>query len=105
MRSVIVSIGLVATLAVAGSPTSALAADTAQRPRAAAAQRRPPAAPDSKGAKVQQLRQMDANHDGQISRQEWTGPAKRFDQLDRNHDGVISKQELRPARAGRPQRG
>jgi hypothetical protein len=44
---------------------------------------------------------MDANHDRQVTRQEWTGPAARFDVLDRNHDGLIDRADLRAARAPR----
>ena len=41
------------------------------------------------------LKQMDTNHDGAISRDEWRGKPKKFNKLDQNHDGVITKQELK----------
>lgn len=40
------------------------------------------------------LRNMDANQDGRISRQEWKGPPKGFDILDKNRDGVVTRAEL-----------
>lgn len=52
------------------------------------------------------LRQMDVNHDGQITRDEWKGKRKKFKRLDINHDGVITKEELkarhRQAQPSRP---
>jgi len=44
------------------------------------------------------IRQMDANNDGVISRDEWKGRPKRFNRLDANHDGMITKEELRARR-------
>ena len=45
------------------------------------------------------LAQVDTNHDGMISEQEWMNAAKvRFDKLDTNHDGVLEPQELQQAR-------
>jgi hypothetical protein len=37
---------------------------------------------------------LDRNHDGGVSRDEWTGAPRRFDRLDSNHDGVLTKDEL-----------
>lgn len=49
------------------------------------------------------LKKMDANHDGQIARDEWKGKPKKFNKLDANHDGVITKAELQAGRGkGRP---
>ena len=39
----------------------------------------------------EQLRQLDTNKDGVISRSEWRGDAAKFDRLDTNHDGVLSQ--------------
>jgi Ca2+-binding EF-hand superfamily protein len=45
------------------------------------------------------LKQMDANNDGQISRDEWKGKPRAFGRLDRNNDGAIGREEV--AGAGR----
>jgi Ca2+-binding EF-hand superfamily protein len=37
---------------------------------------------------------FDTNHDGRITREEFTGPRELFDRLDRDHDGVITKKDL-----------
>ena len=39
------------------------------------------------------LARDDKNHDGKISREEFSGPAALFDRLDANHDGFITKDE------------
>ena len=44
------------------------------------------------------LKKMDANHDGQITRDEWKGKPKKFNKFDVNHDGVITKDELQAGR-------
>jgi Ca2+-binding EF-hand superfamily protein len=44
---------------------------------------------------------MDANRDGQITRDEWKGRPKAFGKLDKNNDGTISRQEAMDARQGR----
>lgn len=48
------------------------------------------------------LKKMDANHDGQISRDEWKGRPRAFGRLDANHDGVITKEEIRTRRRRNP---
>lgn len=40
------------------------------------------------------LERMDANKDGKIQRDEFRGPAERFDAADTDKDGVLSKEEL-----------
>jgi Ca2+-binding EF-hand superfamily protein len=40
------------------------------------------------------LKQMDANSDSKISRDEWKGNPKRFNRLDTNNDGMITQAEL-----------
>jgi Ca2+-binding EF-hand superfamily protein len=42
-------------------------------------------------------RAVDANKDGQISRDEWKGPSEVFERLDANHDGFITRDERRAA--------
>ena len=41
------------------------------------------------------LKKMDANHDGQVTQDEWKGKPKKFNKLDANHDGVITKEEMK----------
>lgn len=41
---------------------------------------------------------MDTDHDGKVSREEWTAAGrnpKRFDMIDADHDGQITREELR----------
>jgi Ca2+-binding EF-hand superfamily protein len=39
---------------------------------------------------------MDANHDGKISKKEWMAAQERhFNQLDKNGDGFVTKDEIR----------
>jgi len=61
-----------------------------------AAPGRPPGGNPATGgaARAERLRAMDKNHDGKISKDEFTGPAELFDRLDANSDGVISTDEL-----------
>ena len=47
---------------------------------------------------VERLEKMDANRDGIISRQEWTGKLEVFDRLDQNHDGMLTREELQSGR-------
>src|SRR5262249_41350782 len=47
------------------------------------------------------FKQMDANNDKQISRDEWKGSAETFNRFDINSDGVITKEELRARRQNR----
>src|SRR5512142_65144 len=41
------------------------------------------------------FRQMDTNHDGVISRDEWTRRPQAFDRIDTNHDAVLTQDELK----------
>lgn len=43
---------------------------------------------------VDRFNAMDRDHDGKVSREEFTGPRPRFDVLDRNGDGQITEQEF-----------
>ncbi len=45
----------------------------------------------------QMLKRMDANGDGQVSREEWTRQARGFERLDRNNDGFITRDEAAEA--------
>ncbi|MGN6314042.1 MAG: EF-hand domain-containing protein [Rhodanobacteraceae bacterium] len=50
------------------------------------------------GQMDQQVQQMDANHDGQVSQSEYDNYWKQqFQTADTNHDGKLSKQECRTA--------
>lgn len=49
----------------------------------------------------QRMKQMDADRDRQISRNEWSGDPELFNRLDRNNDGVISGRELKGRRRKR----
>ncbi len=40
------------------------------------------------------FRDLDANSDGRVTRQEWHGAAARFDRLDQNKDGALSRAEV-----------
>lgn len=44
--------------------------------------------------------EMDRDHDGYISREEWTRNSKAFDRMDTNNDQRISKQEMESAKKG-----
>lgn len=44
------------------------------------------------------LKKMDANQDGTVTREEWKGKPGRFNKLDQNNDGIISKEEALNAR-------
>lgn len=39
------------------------------------------------------LKKMDANQDGQITREEWKGRPEGFSKIDRNNDGTINREE------------
>lgn len=51
-----------------------------------------------KNGKLKKLKKMDANKDGQITREEWKGRARGFQKADRNNDGIITKDELKGRR-------
>ncbi len=50
------------------------------------------------------LKQMDANQDGTITREEWKGKPRGFERIDRNGDGSISREETTMAGGGRGKR-
>lgn len=55
---------------------------------------------------LQRLARDDANRDGKVSRQEFTGPARLFERLDANRDGVVTTDEANAfARRIRDRRG
>ncbi|MGH7151003.1 MAG: EF-hand domain-containing protein, partial [Planctomycetota bacterium] len=61
----------------------------------------PPEAPD----RDRNLRRLDADGDGAISRSEWKGNAAEFDRMDADKDGAIAGEELRGGRGeGRARR-
>jgi Ca2+-binding EF-hand superfamily protein len=43
------------------------------------------------------FQQMDVNHDGAISRDEWKRNTTAFDRFDVNHDGMLTQDELKTA--------
>ncbi len=43
---------------------------------------------------VARFQSMDKDHDGKVSREEFSGPRRRFDVLDHNSDGQITEQEF-----------
>lgn len=49
--------------------------------------------------------EMDLNHDGYVSKDEWTRNTKAFDRIDTNHDGQISKEEMKMARQQKGEKG
>lgn len=53
-----------------------------------------------RGSRLQDtMTELDANHDGRISRAEFTGgPTRIFDQVDRDHNGVIDGFEIKQAK-------
>ncbi|MHB1558706.1 MAG: EF-hand domain-containing protein [Isosphaeraceae bacterium] len=52
---------------------------------------------------VDRFHAMDKNHDGKVSREEFTGPKPRFDVLDRDGDGQVTDQEFLNAVTGKAQ--
>jgi len=59
----------------------------------------PQGQPDNRADRHQarELKKMDANRDGQITRDEWKGRPRAFSWLDQNNDGAISREEARAA--------
>lgn len=51
------------------------------------------------------FRQMDRNHDGDVSRREFLGPRQQFDRLDRDKDGLIDSEEAGAAAKGSEKKG
>lgn len=49
---------------------------------------------ENRPASGMRFRRMDANNDGQITRNEWRGNARSFDNFDWNNDNVLSGEEL-----------
>jgi len=55
----------------------------------------PPGAPGSEPARPTPFDEMDANHDGVVTREEYIAyQKKRFDEFDTNHDGKIDAKEI-----------
>ena len=115
MRSFIAGVVLVGIVAVALPDTASAQArpGPGRRPPAVGQRVSPPAPQDPRAGVpgrparlvLRRLRRLDANHDRQISRDEFKGPAERFGRLDRNSDGVINRQDgPRPGRIRRPSR-
>ena len=68
----------------------------AKKPAAQKPQAAQPAAPrQATGSAL--FSEMDADHDGQVTRAEWKGNAIGFAMLDRNGDGVLAGDELKPS--------
>lgn len=65
----------------------------ARRPERAPEPARHTARPRTESDEVLFARQ-DVNHDGRLSRNEWTGLSRTFDRLDVNRDGVLSPYEF-----------
>ena len=57
----------------------------------------PPGGPKGPGG----FEKDDVNKDGQVTREEFSGPADMFDRLDANGDGVITQDEVKPPQDGR----
>ena len=51
------------------------------------------------------IQQFDANKDGKISREEFTGPERFFDRMDADKDGFVTKEEAQNMRRGQGGRG
>jgi Ca2+-binding EF-hand superfamily protein len=54
---------------------------------------------------LEQLKAMDTNQDGKVSKDEWKGPEKMFARLDRNKDGVIDMGDRQAGVGGEGRRG
>ncbi|MGH9426265.1 MAG: EF-hand domain-containing protein [Terriglobia bacterium] len=59
------------------------------------------AAREFRGKRRDGLRKMDTDADGNISQSEWKCQEQMFNELDANHDGMLSRDELREARTQR----
>ncbi|MFH0962716.1 MAG: EF-hand domain-containing protein [Planctomycetota bacterium] len=56
---------------------------------------------EGQGAEVdpsRMLQRMDLDGNGKLSRDEWKGPAERFDEIDANRGGYLTSEELQAAR-------
>ena len=101
MRAFIASLALILATAATGAPAAA-------QDQPAPGRRRPPAerrvrrAVPPRAALMRHLRRLDTNRDRQISRDEFKGPAARFDRLDSNHDGALNREDLKALRKKRP---
>lgn len=51
-------------------------------------------AEQAKKQAIERFESMDRDHDGKVSREEFTGPKARFEILDRNGDGFVTQQEF-----------
>ncbi len=74
----------------------------------------PPGAPGQPGANTGGRRTIpweailardDKNHDGKISREEFSGPPALFDRIDQKHDGFITREEHEAFQARAPGQG
>lgn len=52
------------------------------------------------GERARRMKEMDANGDGKVSRDEWKGEASVFDRMDRNKDGVLDASDMQGGREG-----
>ena len=100
MQRTSAALGLIALAVCLGHLAPAVGQQPEQRSRESAAKRR-----QRRFTFQQFARQHDANKDGKISRDEFTGNPRFFKQLDRNGDGVITEAEFKagPGRGNRQQ--
>jgi len=98
MRALIAGVVLMAITAAAAPAAAQTGPVQGRRPEAAArvgAGVRPRARLAARPRLRAALGRLDANHDRQISRDEFPGRTARFDRLDRNHDGVLNRDDRR----------